>query len=49
MKKIQFTEEELLLLLNDVVKEQHNKQNIWTDNLSLKEVVEKVGFKIVKQ
>lgn len=49
MKKIQLTEEELLLLLNDVVKEQQNKQNTWTDNLSLKEVVEKVGFKIVKQ
>lgn len=47
--KIQFTEEELLLLLNDVVKEQQNKETVWTDNLSLKEIVEKVGFKIVKQ
>lgn len=46
--KYLFTEEELLSLLKDVINIETNKKETWLSELSVKEISEKLGYKIIK-
>lgn len=47
--KYLLTEEELLSLLKDVIKIQTDKSETWISDLSVKEISEKLGYKIIKK